>query len=233
VIPARRDNLLRQEAAMAGERDRDLFEAIAKGDVATVRGIVADDPARASARDQDGVSAILRAKYHRQETVLQALLATKPPLDAFEAAALGDVERLAALLDQDPSRVRAVAPDGFTPLHLAAYFAQRAAAALLLDRGADPRAVAKNAMKVEPLHSAVASTRCDVVTLLLQRGADPDARQQGGHTPLHAAVKRRDMEMVGLLADHGADPEVKDLEGKSAIDVAEGDTRILLLLGRL
>lgn len=218
---------------MAGERDRELFEAIAKGDVATVRAIVSDDPARATARDHEGVSAILKAKYHRQETALQALLGSKPLLDVFEAAALGDVDRLTALLDQDPSRVRAVAADGFTALHLAAYFAQRAAASLLLDRGADPRSVAKNPSKVEPLHSAVASTRCDVVALLLQRGADADARQQGGFTPLHAAVKRRDMEMIGLLADHGADPEVTDDEGKSAIDHAQGDTRVLLLLGRL
>ena len=97
----------------------------------------------------------------------------------------------------------------------------------------DPRAVARNASKVEPLHSAVASTRCDLVALLLQRGADPDARQTGGHTALHSAVKRRDMEMIGLLADHGADPEVKDDEGKSAIDLAAGDSRVLLLLGRL
>lgn len=218
---------------MAGERDRDLFEAIASGDVATVRAIVADEPARASARDRDGVSAILKAKYHKQETALHALLAARPPLDVFDAAALGDVERLTALLDQDPSRVRAYAADGFGPLHLAAYFAQRAAAALLLDRGADPRALAKNPSRVEPLHSAVASTRCDVVALLLQRGADADARQTGGHTGLHAAVKRRDMEMIGLLADHGADPEAKDDEGRSSIDHAAGDTRVLLLLGRL
>lgn len=210
--------------------DGDLFDAIAKGDVATVRAALADDPSRASTRNGDGVSAILHAKYHRQETAVQALLAMKPVLDVFEAAALGDVERLTALLDEDPARARGFAPDGFTALHLAAFFAQRPAAALLLDRGADPRAVAKNAMKVEPLHSAVASTRCDVVALLLDRGADPDPRQQGGYTALHACVKRGDFEMVGLLIDHAADITVKTDEGQTALDLANGDRRMLFLL---
>lgn len=210
--------------------DVDLFDAISKGDVATVRAILADDPSRASARNQDGVSAILHAKYHRQETALQGLLSVKPGLDVFEAAALGDVERLTALLDEDPTRAGAFSPDGFTALHLAAFFAQRATAALLLERGTDPRAVSRNAMKVEPLHSAVASTRCDVVALLLTHGAHPDPRQQGGYTALHAAVKRADFEMVGLLLDHAADVRVKTDEGKTALDFANADRRMLFLL---
>lgn len=210
--------------------DGDLFDAIAKGDVATVRAILADDPSRAAARNADGVSAILHAKYHRQETALQALLAMKLAVDVFETAALGDVDRLTALLDEDPARARAFSADGFTALHLAVFFAQRAAAALLLERGADPRAVANNPMKVEPIHSAVASTRCDVVALLLTHGANPDPRQQGGFTALHACVKRGDFEMVGLLLDHAADLTVKTDEGQTAADFANGDRRMLLLL---
>jgi adenosylhomocysteine nucleosidase len=211
----------------------DLFEAISRGDVATVRSVLADDAAQASARDREGVSAILRAKYARQEMALQALLAVRPVLDVFEAAALGDTERLAALLDEDPARARAVAPDGFTALHLAAYFGQRGAASLLLDRGADPRAVAANPSKVQPLHSAVAGKRWDVAPVLLARGADPDARQEGGYTALHAAVRRGDLELVGLLVDHGAHAEVADDAGTSPAVMAGKDSRLLLLLGRL
>jgi adenosylhomocysteine nucleosidase len=208
----------------------DLFQAIAGGDVATVRAIVADDPTRAQARNEGGVSALLWAKYHRQDMALHALLGVKPALDVFEAAALGDVDRLTALLDADAALTKAVAPDGFTPLHLAVYFGQRQAAALLADRGADLEAVATNPSKVAPLHSAVASGRCDVVALLLTRGAEANPRQQGGYTPLHAAVKRGDLEMVGLLLDHGADAKLKDDEGRSATDHAKGDARMLLLI---
>lgn len=210
--------------------DADLFQAIAGGDVATVRSIVADDPARAQARNDAGVSALLWAKYHRQDMALHALLGVKPALDVFEAAALGDLDRLTALLDADAAAVKAVAPDGFTPLHLAAYFGQRQAATLLLERGADAAAVATNESRVAPLHSAVASGRCEVVALLLARGADANPRQKGGYTPLHAAVKRDDLEMVGLLLDHGADAKLADDEGRSATEYARGNSRMLLLI---
>lgn len=210
--------------------DGDLFQAIASGDVATLRSILADDPTRAQARNEAGVSAILWARYNRQDMALHALLGVTPALDVFEAAALGDLDRLTALLDADGAAVRAVSPDGFTPLHLAAYFGHRNAAALLLDRGADAQAVATNPTRVAPLHSAVASGRCDVVALLLTRGADANPRQQGGHTPLHAAVKRGDLELVGLLLDHGADLTLKDDEGRTAADLAKGDSRMLLLI---
>ncbi len=208
----------------------DLFQAIASGDVATVRSILADDPTRAKATNDAGVSALLWAKYQRQDMALHALLGVKPALDVFEAAALGDVDRLTELLEADAAAAKAVAPDGFTALHLAVYFGQRQAAALLLDRGADAEAVATNPSEVAPLHSAVASGRCDVVALLLSRGAEANPRQQGGYTPLHAAVKRDDLEMVGLLLDHGADATQKDGEGRSAIDHAAGNARMLLLI---
>lgn len=209
-----------------------LFEAIARGDVATVRSILADDPSRAGARDARGVSAVLQARYHRQDMALHALLAARPALDVFEAAALGDLERLGAALDEDPARVGAFSPDGFTPLHLAAYFGQRATTALLLDRGADPQAASTNDARLQPLHSAAASGRCDLVALLLEREAPPDGQQQGGFTALHAAVKRGDMEMVGLLMDHGADPALKDDEGHDAVSYAGADSRLRFLLGR-
>ena len=40
----------------------------------------------------------------------------------FEAASLGDVERLAELLDADPSSATAYSADGFTALHFPAFF---------------------------------------------------------------------------------------------------------------
>ena len=55
-------------------------------------------------------------------------------VDAHAAARLGMLDRLRALLDADPSLVRARGGDGQTPLH---YAATPEIAALLLDRGAD------------------------------------------------------------------------------------------------
>ena len=46
----------------------------------------------------------------------------------FEAATFGDLDRLTELLAEDPELVDAISGDGFTPLHLAAFFGQSDAA---------------------------------------------------------------------------------------------------------
>ncbi|MEZ5139080.1 MAG: ankyrin repeat domain-containing protein [Acidimicrobiales bacterium] len=76
------------------------------------------------------------------------------PADALDAAALGDVDRLRTLLDEAPDAATAEAADGFTALHLAAWFGRPRCAELLLARGADPERVAGNGTELRPLHSA-------------------------------------------------------------------------------
>src|SRR6266542_5425219 len=103
------------------------------------------------------VSPILEALYQGRMDEAQALLAEQPELDVFEAAATGSNDRLAALLRDDPARATAWSPDGFTPLHLAAFFGHRDAVALLAERGADVGVVSRHEfVRVTPLHSAVA-----------------------------------------------------------------------------
>jgi ankyrin repeat protein len=75
---------------------------------------------------------------------------------------------------------------------------------VLLEAGADPAAVAANAMRVQPLHSAAASRNVDAAQLLLAAGADPNAEQQDGFLPLDAAVQNGDEPMQELLLAHGA-----------------------------
>src|SRR5438270_13307228 len=113
-----------------------IFDAIEAGDVESVRALLDAEPALAAARAQDGLSAVLAAQYRHQHDVVAALLAASPPLDVFDAAAVGDVDRLAELLEADPSSANAYAAEGFFPLALAAHFGQPAAVDLLLQRGA-------------------------------------------------------------------------------------------------
>lgn len=183
-----------------------IFESIKAGDIDAVRAGVKDDPSVAAARDDDGRSAVRAALYVHNQDIADVLLEAKPELDVFDAAAAGDVDRLTELLDGDAGLAGAYSEDGYTPLHFAAFFDQGKAVRLLLDRGADVSAVARNDMKVQPLHSAVAANSRDVVAALLTAGADPNAKQEGGFTPLMAAEQHEEEgDMVRLLIDHGAE----------------------------
>jgi ankyrin repeat protein len=209
------------------------IEAVTSGDTERLKQVLADDSAAGSARDGDGVSVLMLALYRRRFDMAEMILATEPPLDVFELAALGRVPALAARLATDGAAATSRSADGYTPLHLAAFFAQAEAARVLLDNGADPGAVAGNDSRVQPLHSAMAAQSEPVASLLLAAGADPDARQQGGWTALHAASLRGDLPLVQRLLDHGARPDVANDDGLTPVEVAlrNGHLAVADLLG--
>ena len=136
-------------------------------------------------------------------------------LDVFEAATLGDADRLRTLLDDDPTLVAATTREGYTPLHLAAWSGHPSAVELLLARGADPRAAA-DAAGVHPINSAAAGGDPVIVHLLLDRGAAVDDLQERDITPLHVAAGRNDLAMVELLLGRGADPVLQTVAGRTA-----------------
>jgi ankyrin repeat protein len=197
-----------------------LFTAIEAGDTDGVRAMLAARPSLAAAGRADGLPAVLFALYRNQRPIVDALLAQRPELDLFSATALGDEARLATLLAGDAGAAGAFAADGFTSLHLAAFFGRVGAARRLLDAGADASAVARNSMRVQPLHSASAGGHRAICALLLARGADVNARQHGGWTPLHAAAQNGDTELAEMLLAAGADPGATDDDGHTAAALA-------------
>lgn len=197
----------------------DFFAAIARGDLVAVESAARADPALASSRHA-GVSAVLWACYKRQGGVLDALRRAGARLDLFDAVAAGDGVQAREWLDADASLARAWSADGFTALHLAAFFSRADLAERLLALGADPAAVSRNAMQVTPLHSAAASGCLEVCRLLLERGAPVDARQLGGFTALMAAAASGDEALATLLLAHGADPAAPNDEGRTAVELA-------------
>jgi ankyrin repeat protein len=198
-----------------------LFQAIEAGDLDQVQELVGANPALASARNERDLSPVLAATYRHRHDLVEVLLAARPELDVFDAAAVGDTARLVALLDADPSLASAFAPDGFTPLSLAAYFGRTEAVRVLTERGADVGATARNAMAVQPLHAAVAGRNFEAVSALVVAGADVNARQHGGWTPLMQAAAHGDLEIVDVLLAAGADPSMSSDEGKTPASLAE------------
>src|SRR5581483_335166 len=136
------------------------------------------------------------------------------------AAALGDAQRVGALLAQGGDLARAFAPDGFTALQLASFFGHPAVARRLLEAGADANAARRNDIRIQPLHAATANGNPESIALLLDAGADPNGRQSGGFTPLHARAQRGDGAMVRLLLERGAHPQLRADDGRSPADVA-------------
>jgi ankyrin repeat protein len=198
----------------------DVLEAIRVGNAGRLEALLVQDGSLAASRDESGVSAILHARYRSRMDMVDLLLACRPQLDVLEAAALGQTQVVAMHLDAERTAVSTFSGDGFTALHLAAFFAQPEVVALLLRRGADPNAVARNASRVSPLHSAVAGRNLDTVRLLLMQGADPNARQQGGWTALHAAALHGDMAVARLLLTRGASPQAANDDGTTALQIA-------------
>lgn len=209
---------------------REMVAAAESGDVAAVDRLLAQNPALAGVRGADGVSVILRARYHGHGWVAERLAEASGGLDLFEAAALGHADRIEQLLDDTPDAIGAEAADGFTALHLAAFFGQLEAAAVLLGRGAAADAPAGNDSHVRPLHAAAAGGHAAIVALLLERGADPDARQHGGFVPLHSAAGRGDAVTARLLIERGADRTIRADDGRRPVDAAAPDSPVAGIL---
>jgi len=198
----------------------EIFDAVAAGDAERVAELVAARPELAAARGDDGLSILLFARYRSNGPIVQALLAAKPELDAFEAAALGETDRLRSLIDADPGVAAARSVDGFTALHLAAFFAHLEATRLLLDAGAEVDAVSSNPMRVTPLHSAAAAGDVAICRLLVERGADVNAVQRDSFRPIHAAAENGDETLVDLFLAAGAGPGARLDDGRTAADLA-------------
>jgi adenosylhomocysteine nucleosidase len=203
----------------------EIFDAIDAKDAARVRAILAADRGAAAARDPEGLSAVRFARYRGLDEIVGTLLAVQPELDLWDAAAVGDLERLRAVLDADPGRIGVRSNDGMTPLGLAAFFDHPEAARFLLERDADTEQRSLPFGSPTPLHSAVAGNHPAAVRVLLEYGADPNAEQTQGWRALHSAAQHGNVEIVRLLLDYDADPTLTTADGRTPAAVADGPDR--------
>src|SRR5437867_9525171 len=177
-----------------------FFEAIKAGELERVKTMVSADPSLVDARDAEG-SAILTAVYHRQKEIVNLLVARGAALSIFEACAAGELEHLERLLagDLDRSAINAHGADGWTPLHLAAFFGHAKIVELLLSRGADVAARSRNPNGNTPLHAALVGNHKLVAGLLIGHGADVNAADAAGWRPLHLAAANNNLDAINAL----------------------------------
>jgi ankyrin repeat protein len=174
-----------------------LIEAIKVGDLDGVTQLLRQNPQLANGRPTSGESPIMTAVYRGRQAAIAALIAAGAEIDIFAAAALGRVDDLRHTLNG--TSVNGYAHDGWTPLHLASFFGHSDAARLLLDSGADVRAVSQNSLANTAFHAATAGRHSDVALLLYSRGGDRFARDAGGYTPLQIAEQNGLSAVVAAL----------------------------------
>lgn len=175
-----------------------LIEAAKAGDLGKVRALLADNFLLASQRLPTGESPLLSALYRGHHDVVAAIVDAGAEVDVFAAAATGRLDDLRRTTNE--RTINSVSYDGWTPLHLAAFFGHLEAARLLLAEGADVKAVSRNGMKNTPLHAATAGRHGELALLLLQHGADPAALDAGGYTPLQIATQNQLESVVAAMS---------------------------------
>jgi ankyrin repeat protein len=214
---------------------KSFHEQVKRGDLNAVRASVAANASLLDTPNESGQTAFLLAKYYGQEETANYLLTLEPKLDVFHCCVAGRTRDVLQEIDRDPYVLQAHSSDGWTPLHLAAFFGHPDLAKALLDRGADVNARSTNAMKNTPLHAAAAGGRTELVDLLLHRGADANARQEGGSTALHSAAQAGNREMVAVLLANGAEVNARADNQQSALDLAltKGRAEVVTLLEEL
>lgn len=195
----------------------EMIQAAKDGNLTALEAALTRNPALRDARAASGETPLMAALYRGHKECVAALVAHGVPLDIFAAAAVGNMDALNRALGTGATAVSRVAYDGWTALHLAAFFGHLDAAERLLEAGADLNAVSTNSLGNTPLHAAVAGGHVDVSLMLIARGGDVNAKDTGGHTPFHIAAEAGYVPVVRALLERGADAHIVDAEDRTPL----------------
>src|SRR5712671_6358408 len=164
----------------------DVMTAIQTNDIDTLKSLLATQPELAGERDGNGNSPLLMSTYYGRSEMIHLILGLGVRPNIFESSAAGLTRNLEILLKDNPSLVSQKSHDGWTALHLAAFFGHQDLVRILLDAGASMLTISNNNEANLPINAAAAGRRNAVVRVLVERGCPPDARaSDAGYTALH------------------------------------------------
>jgi ankyrin repeat protein len=211
--------LLNGDATLLNRRDaggRTPLHRAVKGSALEAITLLLDRGADIDATDGTGSEALDLAVWSRRPLApasddfhtARLLLSRGATCDLTIAAALGDLDRVTALLDQNPACIREVRPNGKRALSAAVKFGHREIARLLLERGADPNWPESDAPRGASLHAAARAGDRELVELLLAHGANPNSHVDSAGNAVYAA---KTPELRALLMERGGKLDPYDL----------------------
>jgi ankyrin repeat protein len=199
----------------------DVMKAIQSDDILSLTQLLDSQSELLSAKDDNGNTPLLMSVYYGRSAMTRAILDRGVRPNLFEACAAGSVGDVERLLKQDPRLVAERSHDGWTPLHLAAFFGHLDLVEKLLEAGAPMLTISNNNEANLPIHAAAAGRRNEVVRLLVERGCPPDARASDqGYTALHLAANNGNVELIEFLLRSGADRSLRAGANETAGDLA-------------
>ena len=187
-----------------------FIDAIIDGDADTVRNLLERTPALLDRNIARGDLLDHAARYGHQD-VVDVMAEYGAPITIQAATALGRVDTVASLLDEDPSLLNGLYPDrphiDNTLLMLAAQYDRVPVIELLLDRGAKVD-VREPRDGWTALLTAVKFKSVNALKKLLERGANPNLKDQEGVTALkrNGPFSTHRQQIYDILVAHGADP---------------------------
>lgn len=102
-----------------------------------------------------------------------------------------------------------------TALHAAAQMGFSSVVQLLLEKGADPKAV--DLTLTHPLHLAVRYGNAGAAELLMKAKANPNQSDDQGHVPINDAVAKDRFDLASKLIEYGSLVNVRNMAGLEAI----------------
>jgi RNA polymerase sigma factor (sigma-70 family) len=224
------DDTLRQQRPSRDEgfaaSVMDMLAAARAGDAARVKELLQQNPRLLTARDWLGNTALIVAVNSGHQAVAEMLYKAGVQPDIYEAAAIGQMDRLEQLLSENPQQVNSFSEEGFTPLGLAAHFGHQDTTNFLISKGADINVLSRHRLQVTPLHAALFGRQTKTALLLIERGADVMIKRGGngwpraGWTALHYAAASGFMELIPPIVSRMTDINLRDEEGKTPLTVA-------------
>jgi uncharacterized protein len=144
--------------------------------------------------------------------------------DLMKAVKSNDVARVEALIAQGDD---VSAPDarGDSPLIMAAYEGHTEIVRLLLEAGADVKALDPS-MKATALHAAAYTGRTGAARLLIQHGVEIDRQgPRNGYTALHDAIWQNNIDTARVIIEAGANLGLRSHDGETPLEFAKKKKR--------